>query len=195
MVVVGLTGGIGSGKSTVAALLAGLGAVIVDADLIAREVVQPSGSAYQAVVDRFGDGVVGPDGHLDRPALADVVFRDPEARQALEAITWPAIQHEMARRTLAAEPGSVVVLDIPLLKQRREGMVGVIVVDTPEDVAVARLVVGRGFDPGDARRRIAAQMTRDERRGLADVVIDNSGDQEALRTEVDRVWTWLQSLS
>ena len=192
---IGLTGGIGSGKSTVASLLAGRGAVVVDADLIAREVVEPGGSAYAPIVERFGPGVLAADGRLDRAALASVVFSDPEALAALEAITHPAIQGEMARR-VAAHDGSddVVIMDIPLLKDRRWPMAGVVVVDVPEQVAVRRLVEQRGFDEGDARRRIAAQISREQRRSLADVVVDNSGDPTALAGEIDRVWTWIEGL-
>jgi len=196
MVVVGLTGGIGSGKSTVASLLSGRGAVIVDADLIARQVVEPGGPAYDPIVARFGPAVVASDGTLDRPALAAIVFADESARLALEAITHPAIQTEMARQMLEHVEGTApIILDIPLLKVRREPMMGVIVVDLPEEVAVARLVAFRDFDEGDARRRIAAQMSRDERRALADIVVDNSGSPDQLEAEIDRVWAWMESLS
>ena len=194
MVVVGLTGGIGSGKSTVSQMLAERGATIVDADLIARQVVEPSGPAYPAIVERFGQGVLNPDATLDRAAIAAIVFQDDEARKALEAITHPAIQTEMARQMLEAPSDGVVILDIPLLKAKREPMAGVIVVDVPEDVAVRRLVDQRGFDEEDARRRIAAQISRDERKALADVVIDNSGDRTHLEGEVDRVWAWISTL-
>ncbi len=194
MIVVGLTGGIGSGKSTVSALLRARGATIVDADLIARQVVEPGGAAYQAVIDRFGRGVLDAAGRLDRAALADLVFRDEKAREDLQGITWPAIQGEMARQVLDAGDG-VVIMDIPLLKERREPMLGVIVVDTPEDVAVGRLVELRGFDEGDARRRIAAQISRDDRRQLADVVIDNAGDLESLEAQVEDAWKWINSLA
>jgi len=195
MIVVGLTGGIGSGKSTVASLLVTRGAVLVDADLIAREVVEPGRPAYQSVLERFGPTVVGGDGNLDRAALADVVFNDPQALTDLEAITHPAIQGEMARQMLeAAGDDAVVVLDIPLLKKRREPMAGVIVVDTPEELAVERLVSQRGFDVDDARRRIAAQISREERRAIGDVIIDNSGDLRGLEAEVDRAWAWLATL-
>jgi len=195
VLVVGLTGGIGAGKSTVAQLLAGRGAHVVDADRIAREVVEPGGAAYAAVVERFGSGVVGPDGALDRAALAGIVFGDPQARADLEAITHPAIQAAMAERMLArADTDDVVVLDIPLLKARREHMAGVIVVDVPEEVAVARLVGQRGFAEEDARARIAAQIGREERRAIADVVIDNSGDRSHLEAEVDRAWDWIERL-
>jgi dephospho-CoA kinase len=195
VIVIGLTGGIGAGKSTVSGLLARRGAVIVDADLIAREVVEPGGAAYAPIVERFGPGVLGDDGRLDRAAVAAVVFSDPEALAALEAITHPAIQAEMARR-VATHDGrdDVVILDIPLLKDRRTPMAGVVVVDVPEDVAVRRLVEGRGFDEGDARRRIAAQISRQRRRSLADIVVDNSGDPTALADEIDRVWTWIEGL-
>lgn len=195
MVVIGLTGGIGSGKSTVAAMLAARGAVIVDADLIAREVVQPGEAAYRAIVERFGPDVVGPDGSLDRPSLAKVVFADDEARQDLERITHPAIQHEMARQMLEqAESDKVVVLDIPLLKERREHMAGVVVVDVAEETAVSRLVTVRGFDEADARARVDAQISREARRAIADVVIDNSGDVAHLEAEVGRAWKWASSL-
>ncbi|MHB8467493.1 MAG: dephospho-CoA kinase [Acidimicrobiales bacterium] len=194
MVIIGLTGGIGSGKSTVGAFLAARGAVIVDADLIARQVVAPETPGYAAVVERFGPDVVADDGDLDRAALADVVFRDPDARKDLEGITHPLIQAEIARQTLEAGSDAVVVLDIPLLKARRDPMAGVIVVDVPEEVAVARLVGGRGFDLEDAKRRIGAQIGRADRKEFADVVIDNSGDLAALETEVDRAWAWVEGL-
>jgi len=194
MVVIGLTGGIGSGKSTVATLLAARGAVIVDADLIARQVVEPGAPGHQPIVDRFGPGVVGPDGRLDRAALAGIVFGDAEARADLERITHPLIQGEMAVQTLAAPADGVVILDVPLLKSKREPMVGVIVVDAPENVAVTRLVRYRGFDADDARRRIEAQISRDERRAIADVVIDNGGDRRHLDREIDRVWSWIETV-
>jgi dephospho-CoA kinase len=196
VIVIGLTGGIGAGKSTVSGLLAQRGAVIVDADLIAREVVQPGGAAYGPILERFGPGVLGRDGRLDRAALAAVVFSDPDALAALEAITHPAIQAEMAR-LVAAHEGSedVVIMDIPLLKDRRRPMAGVVVVDVPEEVAVQRLVEQRGFDERDARRRIAAQISREQRRSLADVVVDNSGDAAALAGEIDRVWNWIEGLT
>jgi dephospho-CoA kinase len=196
VIVVGLTGGIGAGKSTVAAGLESRGAVIIDADRIAREIVEPGKPALQALAERLGPGVIAADGTLDRAAVAALVFRDPDARAELEAVTHPAIQHEMARQTAEwAESDRVVVQDIPLLKERRPPMVGVIVVDVPEDVAIERLVSQRGFDPEDARRRIAAQIGRDARRALADVVVDNSGDRAHLEAELDRVWRWLGGLA
>ena len=193
---VGLTGGIGAGKSTVAAGLESRGAVIIDADRIAREVVEPGTPALGALAERFGPGIVAADGSLDRAALAALVFRDPAARADLEAVTHPAIQQEMARQTATwAESDRVVILDIPLLKERRPPMVGVIVVDVPEEVAVERLVTQRGFDADDARRRIAAQINRDDRRALADMVVDNSGDRPQLEKQLDRVWHWLGTLA
>jgi dephospho-CoA kinase len=192
---VGLTGGIGSGKSTVSALLAEKGAVIVDADAIARDVVAPDGVAYQSVVDRFGPTVVAPDGTIDRTCLADIVFRDEVARKELEAITHPAVGQIMAEH-IANHQGTdrVVVLDIPLLAEKgRMGVEAVIVVDCPEELAAQRLVDFRSFDLQDARRRIAAQLSRDKRRALADVVIDNSGDRSGLVEQVDRLWQWLDA--
>ena len=195
MFLVGLTGGIGSGKSTVAAALASLGAEVVDADAIAREIVEPGGPAYGPLVERFGPSILAPDGRLDRAALAAVVFKDPEALAALNSITHPVIGQVMTERTLqAGERSEIVVLDIPLLNiatKERMRFDAVVVVDTPEEVAVERLCVHRGFSEADARARIAAQMSREERRGLADLVLDNSGSRKQLEAQVDRAWTWL----
>ncbi|HEX5268073.1 MAG TPA: dephospho-CoA kinase [Acidimicrobiales bacterium] len=199
MPVVGLTGGIGSGKSTVASLLADKGAVVIDADRISREVMAPGGAAFGPVVERFGPGVVAPDGTLDRAGLAQIVFNDRDALKDLEGITHPAIGRVMAERMAeaAADPDRVVVMDIPLLAEgtsrERYGLAAVIVVDTPEDLALERLVAQREMDPADARARMANQAGRDERRALADHVIDNSGSLEHLQAEVDRVWAGLQA--
>jgi dephospho-CoA kinase len=196
MLAVGLTGGIGSGKSTVARLLAGRGAVVVDADLLARQVVEPGSAGYQAVLDRFGPAVAGPDGGLDRRALADLVFADPSALADLNAIVHPAVRAAIAGRLAELREGDgVVVLDIPLLVEsgRSYGAAAVLVVDCPEDVAVQRLVEQRGMDEADARRRMAAQVPRAERLAAADLVIDNSGSPEQLEAEVERVWTFLVS--
>lgn len=198
--VLGLTGGIGSGKSTVARLLAERGAVIVDADAVARAVVAPGGGAHQAVVERFGPAVVGGDGGLDRQALAALVFGDDQARAELNGIVHPAVRTVMLERVAAAgaaDPGAVVVLDVPLLAEvgrDRYPLAGVLVVDVPVDVALARLVADRGFTEADARARVAAQATREQRRAIADVVLDNSGDLDHLRAEVDRAWEWIQQL-
>ena len=190
MLVVGLTGGIGSGKSTVSALLAERGAVVVDADRIAREVVEPGGPAHDAVLARFGT--------TDRPTIAAVVFGDEQARADLNAIVHPAVGAEIARRAAAAGPDDVVVLDIPLLVETggkdRYPMAGVVVVDAPIETAVRRLVEQRGMAEADVRARIAAQATREQRLAAADFVVDNSGDLEQLREEVDRCWSWMQSL-
>ncbi|MGO9342940.1 MAG: dephospho-CoA kinase [Acidimicrobiales bacterium] len=191
-VTVGLTGGIGSGKSTAAHMLASKGAVLVDADAIAREVVAPGGPAYGPVVERFGDAVVAVDGTIDRKALAEIVFNDPQALADLNAATHPVIGQLMVERRSAAEKaGAVVVMDIPLLKQTHREQLGfdvVVVVDAPTETAVERLVGQRGFDRADAEARLAAQITREERRALADVVLDNSGDLDSLQAQVDRLW-------
>jgi dephospho-CoA kinase len=193
---VGLTWGIGSGKSTVAAGLARRGAGVVDADAIARQILEPDGAAYQRVVDHFGPGIVAPDGRIDRPALARAVFHDSEALDALNRLTHPVIGAVMAERMdEAAADHDVVVLDIPLLtiatKDRFE-FGAIVVVDTPEDVAVARLMEQRGFTEADAWARVRAQISREERRGLADQVLDNRAGREDLEGEIDRLWAWLQ---
>ena len=199
MLVVGLTGGIGSGKSTVSALLAARGAVILDADAIVRELQAPGGEAYVGIVERFGPAVVLPDsGELDRPALAALVFSDEAARADLNKLTHPLVGREMATRMAAqAATDNIVVLDIPLLAERGRGaypVAGVIVVDCPVDVAVGRLVAGRGFTEEDARARVAAQISREERRAIADVVVDNGGSLAELEAQIDGVWTWLEGL-
>ncbi len=192
---VGLTGGIGSGKSAVADRLVDRGAVLIDADQIARDVVAPGGAAHDPLVERFGPGIVGPDGLVDRPALAALVFPDPEALAALNAITHPAIGAAMAALRAAQEgTDRIVVQAIPLLKPAHRESAGldvVVVVDCPVEVAVARLVGQRGMDEGDARARIAAQITREERVVLADYVLDNGSTLEHLASEVDRLWEWL----
>jgi dephospho-CoA kinase len=195
MLVVGLTGGIGSGKSTVSRLLRERGAVIVDADVAAREVVVPGGPAYQAVVDRFGPGILEPGGAIDRPALAAIVFSDPAARADLEAITHPAVG-VLINEQLAAEAGTdhVVVLDVPLLVESGPTRNPLIVVDCPPETAVRRLVEQRHMDEADARRRVAAQASREERLARADLVIDNSGSPESLEHQVDAAWAWIEGL-
>ena len=171
------------------------GAIIVDADVIAREVVDQGEPAYAAVVERFGQGVVAPDGSLDRTALANIVFNDDEARVALNGIIHPAVGVRMAEVMQEhTDTADVVVLDVPLLvESRRPGIAGIIVVDCPEDIAVRRLVDQRGFDEQDARSRIAAQASRDERKAVADFLIDNSGSLDDLVPQVDDAWKWIQS--
>ena len=196
MILVGLTGGIGSGKSTVSRLLAERGAVIVDADAITRELQQPGQPVLDAIVERFGEGVLTPSGELDRAGLAAIVFADADALADLNRIVHPAVRAEMARRIDAArDSAAVVVLDIPLLAENpREGLAATIVVDTPVDVAVDRLVRHREMNADDARARAARQASREERAANADRVVDNSGGPEALEAQVDELWTWLQAL-
>lgn len=192
MLRVGLTGGIGSGKSTVSRRLAELGAVVVDADLIAREVVEPGERALEEIRARFGDEVFDEAGALDRPALGRVVFGSPEALTDLEGITHPAIWGRTAERFAAAEAQgvSVGVHDMPLLveKQMAREYHLVVVVDTDEEVRVHRLVDARGISEDEARSRIAAQATDEQRRAVADVLLDNNGTPADLLVAVDRLW-------
>lgn len=190
MLRVGLTGGIGAGKSTVARRLAEHGAVVVDADALAREVVAPGTDGLAAVADRFGAGVLAPDGSLDRPALGRVVFADADARADLEAITHPRIRALTEARFAAAAPDAVVVHDVPLLVELgyedRYHLTVVVHADVEE--RVRRLVEERGTDEGDARRRVAAQADDGARRRAADVWLDNSGAPASLLGDVDRLW-------
>lgn len=199
MIAVGLTGGIGSGKSTVGALLVERGAVLVDADQLAREVVEPGTDGFARVVERFGPEVVQADGRLDRGKLASVVFVDAEARRELNAIVHPAVAARMAERLSALrQADDVVVLDIPLLVEGgardRYPVAGVLVIDSPVDLAIERLVAGRGMDRADAERRVAAQASRAERLASADYVIVNMGTLDELAAMVDRAWSWMQGL-
>jgi dephospho-CoA kinase len=197
MIVVGLTGGIGSGKSTVTGLLAARGAVIVDADAIVHDLQQPGRPLLAEIAAHFGAGIIAVDGSLDRAGLAAVAFADDEAVAALNAIVHPAVLAEMEAR-VRAEAGTdhVVVLDIPLLRDKdRHGMAGVIVVDAPVEVAVARLTAQRAMSEADVRARIAKQISRAERLALADFVIDNSGDRDALDRQVAEAWDWIHTLA
>jgi dephospho-CoA kinase len=201
VILVGLTGGIGAGKSTVSALLAERGAVIVDADAIVRELQAPGAPVFEAMVARFGPGIVAADGSLDRAAVAATVFADPDALKDLNAIVHPAVNEEIRRR-VAAEVGGdrIVVLDIPLLAEGakdgkpRYPVAGTIVVDTPVEVAVDRLVRHRGLTEADARARIGRQATREQRLALADRVVDNGGSPDELAPQIEQLWAWLQSL-
>ena len=197
MLVIGLTGGIGSGKSTVSALLAEKGAVIVDADAITREVQQPGTDTFKAMVERFGEGIVGPDGALDRNAVADIVFNDPDALADLNHIVHPAVGAEIASRMQTlAEGDDVVVLDVPLLVESKNAypVAGLLVVDVDPEVAVQRLVEHRGMREDDVRARMARQATRADRLARADRVIDNSGTPDALAAQVADAWAWIEGL-
>ena len=200
MFVVGLTGGIGSGKSTVSRLLAERGAVVIDADAITRELQVPGTEVFDAMVARFGPAILAPDGTLDRQAVADVVFADPDALADLNAIVHPAVGAEIAARLAAAADAPapvgagapVVVLDIPLLVETgRSDVAAVVVVDATEEDQLRRLVDQRGLDPADARARMSRQATRADRLARADQVIDNTADLDHLAGEVARVWDWL----
>lgn len=191
MLRVGLSGGIGSGKSTVAQALARRGAVVVDADAIAREVVEPGTPGLEAVVQRFGAGVLDGGGRLDRPRLAALVFDDASARADLNAIVHPLVAAETARRLAAAPADSVVVIDVPLLVEAaRSGYDVVVIVEAPEAVRLQRLT-GRGMSPDDARKRMGTQASDSDRRKVADVVIDNSGSPDELEGQIDALWAQL----
>jgi dephospho-CoA kinase len=196
MLLVGLTGGIGSGKSTASALLAEKGANVIDADKIVREVQAPGTPVFEGMVERFGPGIVAPDGTLDRQAVADIVFTDPEALADLNAMVHPAVAGEIGRRLEeAAGTDDVVILDVPLLVESgRDDLAALLVVDVDPELAIARLVEHREFREEDARARIALQASREERRARADRVIDNSGTMADLERQVDEAWAWIQTL-
>lgn len=193
---VALTGGIGSGKSTVARLLAERGAVIVDADAIAREIVEPGQPALEEIVKSFGARVLQPDGRLDRGALAQIVFADPEALARLNAITHPRIATLSAQRLDAVPADAVVVYDMPLLAEQGpaalQGWDAIVVVDAPEDLRVSRLVA-RGLSADDAQARVQAQASREARLAIATHVLDNSGSESGLRAQVDALWNGLNA--
>lgn len=190
MLMVGLTGGIGSGKSTVAARMAELGAVVIDSDRLARDVVAPGTEGLTEVVNTFGPGVLGPDGALDRAALGRIVFGDDAKRRALEAIVHPRVRARAGEIASAAPPDAVLVNDVPLLVEA--GLAAnydvVVVVLASEEIRIARLVAARGMDEGEIRARMAAQATDAERRAVADVVIVNEETPEHLRAAVDAAW-------
>ncbi len=192
---VGLTGGVGSGKSTVSAILSELGAVVIDADLLAREVVAPGTEGLAAVVEAFGPDVLGPDGGLDRPRLGALVFADPERRRALESIIHPRVRARAAEIEAAAPAGAVVVHDIPLLAETGQAASfdAVVVVDVPVEVQVDRMVRIRGMSEADARARIAAQAGRDTRLAIATYVVANTGSLDELRARVAEVYRTIES--
>lgn len=190
MLRVGLTGGIGSGKSEVSRRLAALGAVIIDADLIARDVVQPGTEGLAEVTAAFGPGVLLADGTLDRPRLGDIVFGDPERRARLNAIIHPKVGARMAQLESAAAPDAIVVHDVPLLAENSlaSGYDLVIVVDVPPQAQAGRLVRTRGLTAEQASARLAAQASREQRLAVADIVIDNSGTLAELDRRVGELW-------
>ncbi|WP_405967024.1 dephospho-CoA kinase [Streptomyces sp. NBC_00015] len=190
MLTVGLTGGIGAGKSEVSRLLVECGAVLIDADRIAREVVAPGTPGLAAVVDAFGTDVLAPDGSLDRPRLGSVVFADPAKLALLNSIVHPLVGARSRELEAAAPDDAVVVHDVPLLTENALGSLYdvVVVVDVPPETQLDRLVRFRGMTQQDARARMAAQATRDERREIADIVIDNDVPLAALHRRVKDVW-------
>ncbi len=192
-----LTGGIGSGKSSVANRLEACGAVIVDSDLIVRDLQQPGSPVLAAMVDRFGPSITDEGGNLIRPAVAAIVFNDKKALADLGKIMKRPIRVETDRQTLvAADAGKPVVQDIPLLVETLEGRPpysGIIVVDVDPELAVSRLVRFRAFTEADARARIAKQSTREQRLAIAGFVVDNSGTEQDLDREVARCWAWIQA--
>ncbi len=194
MLLVGLTGGIGSGKSTVARMLASRGAVVLDSDVLARDVVEPGTRGFDAVLERFGQGVVAPDGTLDRGALASIVFADDRARSDLEAIVHPEVERRIAEAIAAhAETDEVIVVDSPLLIETgaHEGFPVMVVVAASTDARLARLVA-RGMAESDARARMDAQMPLEDKAPLADVLLDNDGTTADLEQQVDRLWADLR---
>jgi dephospho-CoA kinase len=192
---VGLTGGVASGKSTVSALLRELGAVVIDADALAREVVAPGTPGLAAAVDEFGPDVLASDGSLDRAALGALVFADDDRRRALEAIVHPRVRARAAELEAQAGPDALVVHDIPLLVEtgQAESFDAVLVVDVPPEVQVERMTRERGWTPSDAQARIAAQASRAQRVAAATYVIDNTGTRDDLRRRVAEVVGQLQT--
>ena len=196
MIVVGLTGGIGAGKSTVSKLLAERGAAIVDADQIARDLQSPGSPVLNQMAERFGAQIVNEDGSLDRAGVAAIVFSDKAALDDLNGIVHPAMQAEIQRQIdLNAGTDRVVVLDFPLLGENpRKGLAGTIVVDIPYELAVERVVEYRGMDESDARNRINSQISRKERLAQATHVVDNSGTFDSLASQVDELWSAIVKL-
>jgi dephospho-CoA kinase len=196
MLEIGLTGGIGAGKSTVAQLLVARGAVLIDADVIVRELQAPGAPVFMQMVARFGAGIVRGDGTLDRAAVAEIVFSDKAQLAVLNAIVHPAVTNEMTRQRQAwATTDATVLLDIPLLiNTNYDDLDAVVVVDVDPEVAIERLVAHRGFSERDARARVANQAPRADRVAIGDCVIDNSGTFDDLRDRVDDCWRWMTAL-
>ena len=196
MILIGLTGGIGSGKSEVARLLRERGAEIIDADLIVRELQQPGAEIYEKMIELFGSEVVAADQSLDRTAIAKKVFTDESLLKTLNQLVHPVVKRVMNERVESfRDTEKVVILDIPLLVENpREGLDGVLVVDLDAEIAVKRLVEQRNMSADDARARIAKQATREQRLAIANHVIDNSGDRNALSQKIEIAWSWIKSL-
>lgn len=192
---VGLTGGVASGKSTVSAILAELGAVVIDADALAREVVEKGTPGLAQVVAEFGEELLTPDGDLDRPAMGRLVFGDEAKRKRLEAIVHPLVFERYAEIEGSAPADAVVVHDIPLLAEsgRADTFDEVVVVDAPAELQVERMVRDRGWTEEEARSRIAAQATREQRLAVATIVVENTGTREDLRARVLEVWERLSA--
>ncbi|MGZ0178556.1 MAG: dephospho-CoA kinase [Acidimicrobiales bacterium] len=193
----GLTGGIGSGKSAASERLVALGAGLVDADATVKQLQRAGMPVFLAIVAHFGDGVVGGDGELDRPSLADIVFNDPEELKKINELVHPAVRTDMARQRKAlSKTHEIIVLDIPLLidSENQIELAGIVVVDTPTDVAIERLTTLRGFSTKDANARISSQVSRETRLAKADFVVDNSASLAALDDEIARCWQWMGEL-
>lgn len=190
MTQVGLTGGIGSGKSAVSAILARRGAIVIDSDVLARDVVARDTDGLAAVVAEFGDTVLTREGDLDRPALGEIVFADAVARERLEAIIHPRVRERAAWLAEEAGPDAIVVHDIPLLIEtgQQDAFDVLVVVDVPVEVQVSRLIEHRGMSADEARSRIAAQASRKQRTDAADFVVDNTGSLSDLEARVDELW-------
>jgi len=196
MILIGLTGGIGCGKSEVSRLLEKRGAVIVDADLIVRELQQPGGEIFLRMVEMFGEKVVSTDGSLNRAAVANEVFKDADLLKKLNSLIHPVVRRVMNERVESHRAtDKIVILDIPLLVENpREGLNGVLVVDLDPQTAIERIVSQRNMSIDDAKARVSAQSTREQRLAIADHVVDNSGDRDALAIQVDVAWSWITSL-
>ena len=196
MILIGLTGGIGCGKSEVSRLLEKRGAVIVDADLIVRELQQPGAEIFRRMVEMFGDKVLAADGSLDRAAVANEVFKDTEILGKLNLLIHPVVRRVINERVENyRDTDKVVVLDIPLLVENpREGLDGILDVDLDPQIAIERIVDQRKMSIDDAKARVSRQSSREQRLAIANHVIDNSGDRDALAKKVETAWSWISSL-